>query len=189
MEVVHEADAIVADGGRRRARRRRPVPRQRPARPAGPHRHARRHADRRQPARARARGWSPDPAGPRGARRASRYLEFGAPDDGGEGAAAIAAILDGRRTGAISIAREWELEGGVPGIGTRLPVRDHTGREHGAVIVRRVSIVPLGQIDEHAVAALGTGETVEEFRRWACAALERQPRDDGLPARATRTGG
>ena len=72
------------------------------------------------------------------------YLEFGAPDDGGDGAAAIAAILDGRRTGAISIARERELEGGVPGIGTLLPVRDHTGREHGAVIVRRVSIVPLG---------------------------------------------
>jgi signal transduction histidine kinase/uncharacterized protein YhfF len=95
------------------------------------------------------------------------YLEFGAPDDGGDGAAAIAAILDGRRTGAISIAREWELEGGVPGIGTRLPIRDHTGREHGAVIVRRVSIVPLAQIDEHAVAALGTGQTVADFHRWA----------------------
>jgi signal transduction histidine kinase/uncharacterized protein YhfF len=95
------------------------------------------------------------------------YLEFGAPDDEGAGLEAIRAILEGRRTGAISIAREWELEGGVPGIGTRLPVRDHTGREHGAVLVGRVSIVPLGQIDEHAVAALGTGETVEEFHAWA----------------------
>jgi signal transduction histidine kinase/uncharacterized protein YhfF len=95
------------------------------------------------------------------------FLEFGAPGDGGEGDAAIAAILAGRRTGAISVAREWDLEGGVPGIGTRLPIRDHTGREHGAVVVRRVSILPLGQVDEHAVAALGTGETVEEFRRWA----------------------
>jgi signal transduction histidine kinase/uncharacterized protein YhfF len=95
------------------------------------------------------------------------YLEFGAPDDGGDGAAAIRAILEGRRTGAISIAREWELEGGVPGIGTRLPLRDHAGREHGAVIVRRVSIVPLGQVDEHAVAALGTGQTVADFHRWA----------------------
>jgi signal transduction histidine kinase/uncharacterized protein YhfF len=95
------------------------------------------------------------------------FLEFGGDDDGGEGLASIAAILDGRRTGAISIAREWALEGGVPGIGTRLPLRDHTGHEHGAVVVRRVSIVPLGQIDEHAVAALGTGETVDDFRRWA----------------------
>jgi signal transduction histidine kinase/uncharacterized protein YhfF len=95
------------------------------------------------------------------------YLEFGAPDDGGDGAASISAILEGRRTGAISIAREWELEGGVPGIGTRLPLRDHRGHEHGAVIVRRVSIVPLAQIDEHAVAALGTGQSVEDFHRWA----------------------
>jgi signal transduction histidine kinase/uncharacterized protein YhfF len=95
------------------------------------------------------------------------YLEFGAPSDGGAGQESIQAILDGRRTGAISIAREWDLEGGVPGIGTRLPIRDHEGVEHGAVVVRRVEIVPLGQIDEHAVGALGTGETVEEFRLWA----------------------
>ena len=95
------------------------------------------------------------------------FLEFGAPDDGGAGEASIRAILDGRRTGAISIAREWDLEGGVPGIGTRLPIRDHAGVEHGAVVVRRVEIVPLGQVDEHAVSVLGTGETVEEFRRWA----------------------
>ena len=95
------------------------------------------------------------------------FLEFGNPDDGGEGAAAIRQILEGRRTGAITIAREWELEGGVPSIGTRLPVRDYAGGEHGAVIVQRVAIIPLGQIDEHAVAALGTGETVEEFHAWA----------------------
>ena len=95
------------------------------------------------------------------------FLEFGSSDDGGEGRAAVEAILAGRRTGAISVAREWDLEGGVPGIGTRLPIRDHTGHEHGAVVVRRVSILPLGQVDDHAVAALGTGETVEEFRRWA----------------------
>jgi len=95
------------------------------------------------------------------------FLEFGQPDDDGDGAEAIAAILDGRRVGAISVAREWELEGGVPGIGTRMPIRDHTGAEHGAVVVRRVSIVPLAQVDEHAVAALGTGQTVEGFRRWA----------------------
>jgi uncharacterized protein YhfF/two-component sensor histidine kinase len=95
------------------------------------------------------------------------FLEFGAPEDGGDGLRTIEQILDGRRTGAISIAREWELEGGVPGIGTRLPVRDHTGHEHGAVIVQRVSILPLGQIDDHAVAVLGTGETVAEFRAWA----------------------
>jgi signal transduction histidine kinase/uncharacterized protein YhfF len=95
------------------------------------------------------------------------YLEFGSDRDGGDGAAAIAAIMEGRRTGAISVAREWQLEGGVPGIGTRLPVRDHTGREHGAVVVQRVAIIPLREIDQSAVSALGTGETVEQFHRWA----------------------
>jgi uncharacterized protein YhfF len=55
----------------------------------------------------------------------------------------------------------------VPGIGTRLPIRDYAGGQHGAVVVQRVAIIPLGQIDEHAVAALGTGETVEEFHAWA----------------------
>jgi signal transduction histidine kinase/uncharacterized protein YhfF len=95
------------------------------------------------------------------------FLEFGSSEDGGDGARAIEAILEGRRTGAISIVREWELEGGVPGIGTRLPLRDHTGAEHGAVVVQRVSIVPFGQIDAHAVASLGQGETVEGFRAWA----------------------
>jgi signal transduction histidine kinase/uncharacterized protein YhfF len=95
------------------------------------------------------------------------YLEFGAPDDGGAGLAAIAAILDGRRTATISVAREWELEGGLPGIGTRLPLRDHQGHEHGVAVVRRVGVMPLAQVDEHSVAALGMGHTVDEFRAWA----------------------
>jgi signal transduction histidine kinase/uncharacterized protein YhfF len=95
------------------------------------------------------------------------FLEFGSPEDEGAGRRAIELILSGERTGAISLAREWELEGGVPGIGTRLPIRDYTGREYGSVVVQRVSILPLGQIDESAVAVLGTGETVDEFRAWA----------------------
>src|SRR3954469_14994599 len=103
------------------------------------------------------------------------FLEFGQPDDDGDGAEAIAAILDGRRVGAISVAREWELEGGVPGIGTRLPIRDHTGAEHGAVVVRRGGLGPVGpgggdagspRGDEHGVPALGAGSAVGDFRRW-----------------------
>ena len=138
-----------------------------PARPAGPDRHAGRHPAVDSPPGGGTRLAASIPLGPwRTAREP--FLEFGSPDDGGEGGAAIAAILAGRRTGAISVAREWDLEGGVPGIGTRLPIRDHTGREHGAVVVRRVSILPLGQVDDHAVAALGTGrDRRRSFRRWA----------------------
>jgi len=95
------------------------------------------------------------------------FLELGSSGDDGAGLRQIEEILQGRRTGAISIVREWELEGGVPGIGTRLPLRDHEGHEHGAVRVRRVEIVPFGQLDEHAVSALGTGETVDQYRDWA----------------------
>jgi uncharacterized protein YhfF len=95
------------------------------------------------------------------------FLEFGADDDGGAGLKSIADILEGRRHGSITIAREWSLEGGVPGIGTRLPVRDHTGHEHGAVVVERVAIVPFSQIDDHAISVYGGQQTVEEWRAWA----------------------
>jgi uncharacterized protein YhfF len=51
------------------------------------------------------------------------------------------------RTSAVSLAREWDLEGGPPGIGRRLPVLDHTGRRHAVVEVVRVGLIPFGEID------------------------------------------
>ena len=53
------------------------------------------------------------------------FLEFGHADDGGAGAELIAKVLAGEKTASISLAREWELEGGTPKIGQRLPVIDH----------------------------------------------------------------
>jgi signal transduction histidine kinase len=75
------------------------------------------------------------------------YLEFGHDGDGGVGLRKIRELLAGIRTTGVSLAREWELEGGPPRIGQRLPVFDHTGRRHGAVEIVRVAVLPFGEID------------------------------------------
>ena len=68
---------------------------------------------------------------------AEPYLEFGHDGDGGRGPRKIEELLAGTRTTGVSLAREWELEGGPPRIGQRLPVYDHTGRRHGFVEICR----------------------------------------------------
>ncbi|WP_028059549.1 sensor histidine kinase [Candidatus Solirubrobacter pratensis] len=75
------------------------------------------------------------------------FLEFGHADDGGRGRKKIEELLAGKRTTAVSLAREWELEGGPPRIGQRLPVFDHMGRRHAVVEVERVALVPFGDVD------------------------------------------
>jgi uncharacterized protein YhfF len=79
------------------------------------------------------------------------FLEFGHEGDGGRGAIKIEQVLRGERTTGVSLAREWELEGGPPRIGQRLPVLDHHGRRHGCVEVVRVAVVPFGEIDPATV--------------------------------------
>jgi len=91
------------------------------------------------------------------------FLEFGHADDDGLGAKLIAQILDGEKTATISLAREWELEGGTPKIGQRLPVVDHHGRRHGVVEVIRIAVMPFGEVDtgtvqEHDPEASGVAE-------------------------------
>jgi signal transduction histidine kinase/uncharacterized protein YhfF len=81
------------------------------------------------------------------------FLEFGHDGDDGRGARKIAEIVAGVRTSAVSLAREWELEGGPPGIGRRLPVLDHAGRRHAVVEVVRVGLVPFGEIDQGTIDA------------------------------------
>ena len=57
---------------------------------------------------------------------AEPYLEFGHDGDGGRGQRKIEELLAGTRTTGVSLAREWELEGGPPRIGQRLPgLRPH----------------------------------------------------------------
>jgi signal transduction histidine kinase/uncharacterized protein YhfF len=94
------------------------------------------------------------------------FLEFGHEGDGGAGERRIAEVLSGTRTATVSLAREWELEGGPPRIGQRLPVLDHRGNRRGAVVVTRVSVLPFGDIDDTVMEAENTGEaSVVEWRR------------------------
>jgi signal transduction histidine kinase/uncharacterized protein YhfF len=75
------------------------------------------------------------------------FIEFGHDGDAGTGLRKIAQLLAGERTTGVSLAREWELEGGPPRIGQRLGVFDHTGRRHGVVEVVRVALLPFGEIE------------------------------------------
>jgi uncharacterized protein YhfF len=74
-------------------------------------------------------------------------------------------VLEGRKTVSTSLQREWELEGGPPRIGQRLPVLDGTGRRRAIVEVTQVMVVPFSIIDDDIVAAeLAAGESAEDWR-------------------------
>jgi signal transduction histidine kinase/uncharacterized protein YhfF len=93
------------------------------------------------------------------------FLEFGHADDDGLGHKLIAQVLAGEKTATISLAREWELEGGTPRIGQRLPVIDHHGRRHGLVEVIRIAVLPFGEVDSGTVAEHEPdGVSVDEWR-------------------------
>jgi signal transduction histidine kinase/uncharacterized protein YhfF len=93
------------------------------------------------------------------------FLEFGHGEDGGAGARRIAKVVDGSIRAGLSLAREWDLEGGLPRPGTLLPVRDHLGVRHATVRVTRVTVVAFSEVDEEmAGAAMGEPTTVERWR-------------------------
>ena len=115
------------------------------------------------PAGAGTRLWARIPLAPwRTAREP--FLEFGHDDDGGAGAEMIAKVLSGEKTASISLAREWELEGGTPKIGQHLPVMDHRGRRHGTVEVVRIAVMPFGEVDAGSVEEHDAGLSAEEWR-------------------------
>jgi signal transduction histidine kinase/uncharacterized protein YhfF len=92
------------------------------------------------------------------------FLEFGHEGDGGVGEDLIRSILAGNKTAAVCLSREWELEGGTPTLGMRLPIRDQDGRRWGEVEVTRVAVVPFGQIGPDVVDAESAGaSTVDEW--------------------------
>ena len=93
------------------------------------------------------------------------FLEFGHDDDGGLGERLIELVLSGRKTASVSLAREWELEGGAPRIGQPLPIMDHRGVRRGTVEVVRVAVLPFSLIDGDAIRAESAGTaTVDEWR-------------------------
>jgi signal transduction histidine kinase/uncharacterized protein YhfF len=92
-------------------------------------------------------------------------LEFGYEGDGGLGDELIERVRTGRKTATVSVAREWDLEGGPPRLGLRLPVRDHRGNRRATVEVTRVACLPFGAIGGDVVDAESTGTaTVEDWR-------------------------
>ena len=92
------------------------------------------------------------------------FIEFGFEGDDGAGERQIAQIIEGAKTVSVSLAREWDLDGGPPRIGQQLPITDHHGARRCTVEVTRVAVLPFGQIDGAAVSAESAGTaTLEEW--------------------------
>jgi signal transduction histidine kinase/uncharacterized protein YhfF len=85
------------------------------------------------------------------------FLEFGHEDDGGLGEGLLAMVLDGRKTVSVALAREWDLEGGPPRPGQRVPVLDASGARRAIVEVDRVTVVPFADVDTEIVVASEAG--------------------------------
>jgi signal transduction histidine kinase/uncharacterized protein YhfF len=92
------------------------------------------------------------------------FLEFGYEGDAGAGEARIAKVRSGRKTVSVSLSREWDLEGGPPRVGQRLPMLDHAGGRRGAVEVLRVVELPFAEVGEDVVAADDSVASVAEWR-------------------------
>jgi uncharacterized protein YhfF/two-component sensor histidine kinase len=93
------------------------------------------------------------------------YLEYGHAGDGGAGERSIAQVLAGEKRVSVSIAREWDLEGGPPRPGRRLPVRDPQGRDRAIVEIERSVLIPFGAIGDDLVDPADAGfASVEEWR-------------------------
>jgi signal transduction histidine kinase/uncharacterized protein YhfF len=90
------------------------------------------------------------------------FLEFGHPEDGGRGERNIAAVIAGEKTLSVTLAREWELEGGPPRVGQRLPVMDHSGRRRATVEVVSVASVPFLDVDDDWLEPADVGATTLE---------------------------
>jgi signal transduction histidine kinase/uncharacterized protein YhfF len=93
------------------------------------------------------------------------FLEFGHPDDGGRGERSIQAVISGAKSVSVTLAREWELEGGVPRVGQLLPVMDHAGRRRATVEIVRVASLAFADIDEDVIAPrLLNADTLDDWR-------------------------
>jgi signal transduction histidine kinase/uncharacterized protein YhfF len=92
------------------------------------------------------------------------FLEFGYEGDGGLGERVIDHVRSGRKTVSVSLAREWDLEGGPPRVGQRLPMCDLNGRRRGFVEVERVTELPFSAVGDDVVAGEAEMRSLEEWR-------------------------
>jgi signal transduction histidine kinase/uncharacterized protein YhfF len=93
------------------------------------------------------------------------FLEFGHEGDGGLGERLLQLVLDGRKTVSVALAREWDLEGGPPRPGQRIPVLDASGTRRACVEVVRVTVVPFADVDDDVVVVSQAGvDTAAEWR-------------------------
>ena len=73
-------------------------------------------------------------------------------------------VLDGRKTVSVALAREWDLEGGPPRPGQRIPVLDASGTRRAMVEIVRVTVVSFADVDSDVVEASQAGvATVGEW--------------------------
>jgi signal transduction histidine kinase/uncharacterized protein YhfF len=93
------------------------------------------------------------------------FLEFGHEHDGGLGDKLLQMVLDGRKTVTLALAREWDLEGGPPRPGARIPVLDASGAKRAVVEVDRVTVVPFADVEHDALVASHVGE-FEDAEQW-----------------------
>jgi len=93
------------------------------------------------------------------------FLEFGHENDGGLGERLLTMVLEGRKTVSVALAREWDLEGGPPRPGQRIPVLDASGAKRATVEVVRTTVVPFFDVDDEMVAASEAGvASAQEWR-------------------------
>jgi signal transduction histidine kinase/uncharacterized protein YhfF len=92
------------------------------------------------------------------------FLEFGYEGDGGLGERVIGHVRSGAKTVSVSLAREWDLEGGAPRVGQRVPMCDLNGRRRGFVEVERVVELPFSAIDAEIVAREAGVDSVAAWR-------------------------
>ena len=92
------------------------------------------------------------------------FLEFGYEGDGGLGERMIEHVRSGAKTVSVSLAREWDLEGGAPRVGRRVPMCDVRGCRCGFVEVERVVELPFSAVDAEIVTREAEVASVAEWR-------------------------
>jgi uncharacterized protein YhfF len=97
-------------------------------------------------------------------------MDFGAEGDGGAGERELQRVLSGEKTVSLGVVREWDLEGGPPRPGQRLPCRDQHGRTRGTIEITRSTIVRLEDVTPDLVRGARLGHPT--FEAWLEAARE-----------------